>query len=213
MKQALVFRYTLPRFVFARLFGTLTPRSCLDFGSPIQLEQVEEPTLLGDRWTVVRTVLCGICGSDVKQVFLNGNLDNPLTALISFPQILGHEVVGTVERVGPGVKSRQVGERVVVNPWLWCAPPGIEPPCDACQRGEYSICTQFTEGDLPPGLHHGNCRAATGGFAPLLPAHESQLIPIPNSMSFEQAVLADPFAVCLHAVLKAPPGEGALALV
>jgi threonine dehydrogenase-like Zn-dependent dehydrogenase len=211
--QALVFRFNMPRLAFARVFGRVTPRAYVSFGAPMQLERVEEPTLLGDDWTVVRTALCGLCGSDVKQVFLNGNFDNPLRALISFPQILGHEVVGVIERVGSGVKARQVGERVVLNPWLSCRPRGIDPACDACQRGLYSLCKHFTDGALPPGMHAGNCRTVTGGFAPLLPAHESQLFPIPDGVSSEQAVLADPFAVSLHAVLIAPPPEGALTLV
>jgi hypothetical protein len=72
--------------------------------------------LPADDWLVLRTRLCGICGSDYKQIFLNGSMDNPMTALISFPQVLGHEVVGTVERVGPGVRSRKPGDRVVLNP-------------------------------------------------------------------------------------------------
>ena len=169
--------------------------------------------MLGDDWTVVRTAQCGICGSDIKQVFINGNFDNPLTALISFPQVLGHEVVGVIERAGPGVKARKVGERVVLNPWLSCVPRGIDPPCDVCQQGQYSLCTHFTDGALPPGMHAGNCQAVTGGYAPLLPAHESQLFPIPDAVTFDQAVLADPFSVCFHAISKAPPGEGALALV
>jgi threonine dehydrogenase-like Zn-dependent dehydrogenase len=211
--KALVFRYSLPRLAYARVLGKVTPRAYLTRGSPMQLEEVEEPNLIADDWTVVRTVLTGICGSDIKQVFLNGNFDNPLRALISFPQILGHEVVGVVERTGPGAKMRQVGERVALNPWLSCGPRGIEPMCDACQRGEYSLCSNFTDGCLPAGLHHGNCSAATGGYAPLLPAHESQLIPIPDGVSFEQAVLGDPFAVAMHAILKAPPPDGALALV
>lgn len=211
--EALTFRYSMPRFAFARLFGWFSPRAYLGFGGPTQLEQIPEPALLGDDWTIVRTAQCGICGSDVKQVFLNANFDNPLTALISFPQVLGHEAVGVIERVGPGVKARQVGERVVVNPWLSCAPRGIEPPCDACQRGQYPLCAHFTDGALAPGMHAGNSREVTGGYAPLLPAHESQLFPIPDSVSFDQAVLADPFSVCLHAILKAPPAGGALALV
>ena len=177
--KALVFRYSLPRLAYARL--------------------------LGDDWTVVRTALTGICGSDVKQVFLNGNFDNPLRALISFPQVLAHEVVGVVERVGPGVKTRRVGERVALDPWLSCRPRGIDPMCDACQRGAYSLCSRFTEEDLPRGLHHGNCSATTGGYAPFLSAHESQLIPIPDSVSFEEAVFGDPFAVAMHAILKASP--------
>ena len=158
-----MFRYALPRLAYARVFGKITPGAYLSRGAPTQLEEVEEPPLLGDHWTVIRTALCGICGSDVKQVFLNGNFDNPLRSLISFPQLLGHEVVGVVERVGPGVKTRRVGERVALNPWLSCEPRGIDPMCDPCQHGEYSLCSRFTEGDLPPGLHHGNCSAVTGG--------------------------------------------------
>ena len=208
MMQALIFRYSLPRFAFAWFFGMFTPRAYLGFGGPARLEQIPEPSLMGDDWTVVRTARCGICGSDVKQVFLNGNFDNPLTALISFPQVLGHEVVGVIERAGPAVRTRQVGERVVLNPWLSCVPRGIDPPCDACRQGRYSLCSHFTDGSLPPGMHAGNCQTVTGGYAPLLPAHESQLFPIPDGVIFDQAVLADPFSVCFHAILKAPPGEG-----
>jgi threonine dehydrogenase-like Zn-dependent dehydrogenase len=211
--QAITFHYSLPRFAFARLFGAFTPRAYLSFGGPTQLEQIPEPALLGDDWTVVRTALCGICGSDVKQVFMAASFDNPLSALVSFPQVLGHEAVGVIERVGPGVTDRHVGERVVLNPWLSCIPRGIDPPCDACQRGQYPLCAHFTDGILPPGMHAGNSRTVTGGYAPLLPAHKSQLFPIPDGVSFDQAVLADPFSVCLHAILKAPPAGGALALV
>jgi threonine dehydrogenase-like Zn-dependent dehydrogenase len=211
--QALVFRYSLPRFVFAMALGRFAPRAYLGAWGPTHLEQIPEPALLGDNWVVVRTARCGICGSDVKQVFLDANFDNPLTTLITFPQVLGHEAVGVVEHVGPGVQARRPGERVVINPWLSCKPRGIEPPCDACQQGQYSLCAHFTDGNLPPGMHAGNCHAVTGGYAPLLPAHESQLFPIPDGVSFDQAVLADPFSVSLHAILKAPPANGALALV
>jgi threonine dehydrogenase-like Zn-dependent dehydrogenase len=161
---------------------------------------------------VLRTRLCGLCGSDYKQVFLNGNFDNPMTALISFPQVLGHEVVATVEKVGPGVTQRKVGERVVLNPWLSCAPRGLE-LCEWCRRGELAQCRNFTRGVIAPGIHTGNSRQATGGFAPLLPAHESQCIPVPDDISDETAVLADPFSVSLHAVLHEPPPQGGTVLV
>jgi len=101
----------------------------------------------------------------------------------------------------------------VLNPWLSCGPRGIVPPCDACQRGQYFFCRHFTDGRLPPGIHLGNCRAVSGGYASLLAAHESQLFPIPDSVSFDQAVLADPFSVSLHAILKSPPSSEGLALV
>jgi threonine dehydrogenase-like Zn-dependent dehydrogenase len=144
---------------------------------------------------------------------LDAHFDNPLTSLISFPQVLGHEAVGVVEQVGPAVKSLRAGERVVLNPWLACAPRRIDPPCDACQRGQYPLCEHFTDGALPPGMHAGNNRAVTGGYAPFMAAHETQLFRIPESVTFDQAVLADPFSVSLHAILKAPPTPGEWALV
>jgi threonine dehydrogenase-like Zn-dependent dehydrogenase len=62
-------------------------------------------------------------------------------------------------------------------------------------------------------MHIGNNSQVTGGYAPLFAAHESQLFPIPSPVRFEEAVLADPFSVSFHAVLKAPPEEGSLAIV
>jgi threonine dehydrogenase-like Zn-dependent dehydrogenase len=117
-----------------------------------------------------------------------------------------------IESVGPGVTQRRVGERVVLNPWLSCAPRGL-PLCEWCARGELAQCLGFTRGAIAPGIHHGNSAQATGGFAPRLPAHESQCIPVPDEVSDEAAVLADPFAVSLHAILHHPPDEGGTALV
>jgi len=211
--KALVFHYSLPRQIFSVLLGKITPYAYLIPGSPFGMEEIPDPVLPGEDWVLVRTGLTGICGSDAKQVFLVGTLDNPLTALITFPQVLGHEVVGTVEQVGSAVENLQVGQRVALNPWLSCLPRDVLPICDACQRGEYYLCDHFTEGKLPPGMHIGNCSPITGGFAPLLTAHQSQWFPIPDSVSFDQAVLADPFSVSLHGVLKAPPKEGDLAVV
>ena len=211
--QALIFRYSFPRLAMSRILGILTPHAYLGRGSSFTLDDIPEPTLPADDWLLVRTGLTGICGSDAKQVFLIGNMDNPLTALITFPQVLGHEVVGTVERAGPGVKMLAAGQRVVLNPWLSCAPRGIQPLCEACQRGEYYLCNHFTDGALPPGMHIGNCSPITGGYAPFLAAHQSQWFPIPDGVSFEQAVLADPFSVSLHGILKAPPADGDQVLV
>lgn len=211
--KALLFRYSLPRLAFARLAGRFSPGGYLSPLGPLAYTDVPDPKLLGDEWVILRTALCGICGSDTKQIFLDAEFDNPLTALISFPQVLGHEAVGVIEQVGPGVRQRRVGERVALSPWLPCAPRGIQPPCPACQRGQYYVCENFLKGSLPPGMHAGNNRAVTGGFAPFMPAHESMLFPIPDELSWEQAVLSDPFSVSLHAILKAPPPPGGLALV
>ncbi|MBM4371954.1 MAG: alcohol dehydrogenase catalytic domain-containing protein, partial [Deltaproteobacteria bacterium] len=211
--RALVFRLSIPKIALARILGVLSDRAYVGPLSALRFEEVPEPTLIADDWVVIRARYCGICGSDYKQVFADGNMDNPMTSLISFPQILGHEVVGTIVQIGPGVRSRRVGERVVLNPWLSCAPRGISPPCPSCAAGDLSRCYRFKEGLLAPGIHTGNSSTATGGFAPLVPAHESMCLPVPDGVTDEQAVLADPFSVSLHAVLSAPPPEGGVAVV
>ncbi len=211
--KAIAFEYKLPRLAFAQITRKISPNLCTSALGPTRLTEIPQPVLLGDDWTVVRTSLCGICGSDTKQIFLDANFDNPLDALISFPNVLGHEAIGIVVEAGSAVKNLKVGQRVALNPWLPCLPRGIQPPCPACQQGRYYNCQHFTDGRLPPGMHTGNSRAATGGFAPYFPAHESMLFPIADEIPDERAVLSDPFSVSLHAVLKAPPLEDALALV
>ena len=149
--RALVFENSLPRLAATRVLSWITPRAFVGPTAPLRQRDVPEPALPADDWLLLRTRLCGICGSDTKQVFLNGDLDNPMTALISFPQILGHEVVGTIERVGAGVTRRRIGERVVLNPWLSCEPRGLE-PCIWCRRGDLAQCLCFTQGVVDPGV-------------------------------------------------------------
>ena len=210
--RALVIENSLPRLAATKILSAVTPRAFVGPLSPMQLREIPAPALPAPDWAVARTRLCGLCGSDYKQVFLNGRFDNPMTAMISWPQVLGHEVVGVIDEVGPGVTRRRVGERVVLNPWLSCVPRGL-PACEWCRRGDLAQCLSFRRGVAAPGIHTGNSATATGGFAPRVPAHESQWIPIPADVSDEAAVLADPFSVSLHAILRVPPTPGGTALV
>ena len=163
-----------------------------------------------------RLRLTGICGSDAKMVFMDFGDDfgdSALNGYFSFPTVFGHEVVADVVEVGPAVTTIEVGQRVVLNPWLSCGPRGIDPPCPSCQEGDYSLCWHFTQGPVAAGIHTGTSRDAPGGFADYLPAHESMLIPVPADVSDEVAVLADPFAVSLHSVTRHPPPPGGKVLV
>ncbi|MFQ5665486.1 MAG: zinc-binding dehydrogenase [Candidatus Binatia bacterium] len=182
--------------------------------SPITLTDIPDPEVPFPDWVLLKTRLCGMCGSDYKQVFIDfEGIDSPLATVATFPQVMGHEVVGTIAAVGTAVKGLQVGQRVVLNPWLSCAPRGITPLCEACQEGQYSLCVNFKRGRLCPGIHTGTCRDASGGFAPYLPAHESMAIPVPEGISDDAAVLADPFSVSLHSILRHPPNAGDLVVV
>ena len=182
---------------------------------PMALVDLDDPPLVADDWMVLRNRLTGICGSDSKQVLMDfGDADdNPMTAFISFPQVLGHEVVGVVDTTGPAVRDLDVGQRVVLYPNLGCRPRGVTPLCPACARGDFSICWNFHEGRLSPGIHTGNAVEATGGFAERLPAHQSMAFPVPDAIADEVAVLADPWSVSFHAITRNPPAPGSKVIV
>jgi threonine dehydrogenase-like Zn-dependent dehydrogenase len=212
--KALQFRMNVPRIAATRLAGLFSWNAYTSALAPVALDEIPEATVRGDRWVVYRPALTGICGSDQKQVLLKGHFDNPITGVISFPHVLGHESAGLVAEVGPGVTRVRPGDRVVINPWLSCEPRGVSPVCPACAEGNLSLCENFDRGELSPGLHLGNCKDAPGAYAPRVALHESQVFPLPPNVSFEQAVLADPFSVSFHAVVKDPPdGETPTVLV
>ncbi|HWD54491.1 MAG TPA: alcohol dehydrogenase catalytic domain-containing protein [Acidimicrobiales bacterium] len=184
--------------------------------TPMVLRELERPALVRDDWAVAKTRLTGICGSDAKMVFMDFGDDygdSALNGYFTFPTVFGHEVVADVVELGPAVTTLEVGQRVVLNPWLSCGPRGIDPPCGSCQAGDYSMCWHFTRGPIAAGIHTGTSKDAPGGFAEYLPAHESMLIPVPDGVSDEVAVLADPFAVSLHSVTRHPPPPGGRVLV
>lgn len=184
--------------------------------TPTALRQVREPQLPQADWVLTRPRLTGICGSDSKQILMDfgeGDADNAMSSFCSFPQVMGHEVVADVVALGPKAQGLAVGQRVVLNPWLSCGPRGIEPPCPACEGGDYSLCWSFTDGDLKPGIHTGVSADVTGGYAELMPAHDSMLFGVPDSVPDELAVFADPFSVSLHAITRHPPPRSGRVLV
>ena len=210
--KALVFRHNLAREAASAIGGRVNRRVFVSRFAPVRLEDVAELPLPAPDWVRVETTFSGLCGSDIKQILLNGSRENPLTALVSFPHVLGHEVVG---------RRADTGARVVLNPWLSCGPRGIDPPCVACQEGRFPWCRNCRFGDLPHSIHLGNCAAATGAHAERFAAHPAQLFAIPDGVSDEAAVLADPVSVSLRSILLAPPrgdrpvlvyGSGTLAL-
>jgi threonine dehydrogenase-like Zn-dependent dehydrogenase len=184
--------------------------------TPVALKDVPDARPLRPDWFVTRPLLTGICGSDSKQILLDfgeGDNDNAMSGFCSFPQVMGHEVIAEVVERGPEAEGFELGQRVVLNPWLSCRPRGIDPVCPACAAGDYSLCWSFTTGDISPGIHTGVSSDATGGYAELMPAHSTMLFAVPDDVPDEQAIFADPFAVSLHGITRHPPPAGGKALV
>ena len=185
--------------------------------TPMKLVDMDEPPMFRPDWVIAKPRLTGICGSDSKQVFMDWgevrSADNPMKGFFSLPQVLGHEVVADVVALGPEAEGLQVGDRVVLNPWLSCGPRGVSPVCAACEVGDFSLCHSFDVGPIPPGIHIGTARDVNGGYAQIMAAHDSQWFTVPHNVPDELAVFADPFAVSLHSVTRHPPAPGGKAMV
>lgn len=209
--NAVVFAAPIPTYILTKLSGAISPGLFLGPHACTKLTHVDAPALPSDRWVRIRTRLGGVCGSDLAIVSLSAS---PSTSpLSSFPFVLGHENVGDVVEVGAGVRGVKTGQRVVVNPLLACASRGIEPPCSACAAGMPSRCEHFTDGALAPGMMIGTTRGLGGSWGESFVAHESQVVPVPDGVSDEAALMTEPFACAVHAVRADLPAAGERALV
>lgn len=202
---------SIPRYLVTKAIGAIYRPAFWGPLAMLRYREVPEPALPGPQWVKVRTRYGGICGSDLNTILLR---DSPvLSAFVSFPFVPGHENVGVIVEVGPEVEGFAVGDRVVVEPLLPCVTRGIAEPCAFCRRQEYSLCQNFARGDLAPGFGIGTCRDTGGSWGPYFVAHQSQLLVVPDSVSDENALMAEPFAVALQAVLGNLPAEDETVLV
>lgn len=204
--KAIQFTESIPRYLLTKAAGWAYKPAFWGPQSVLRYRQVPRPPLPGPGWVRVKTRYGGICGSDVGSICLKSSL--ALSAYLSFPFTLGHESVGVVEETGPEVEGFSAGDRVVVEPLLPCATRGIQEPCEFCQRGEFSQCQNFAEGELSAGFSIGFCRDVGGSWSPYYVAHQSQLFPVPDGVSDENGVMVEPFCVALHAVARSLPQDG-----
>jgi threonine dehydrogenase-like Zn-dependent dehydrogenase len=184
--RALVFSRKPAKFAAAMVAGRLSPGGGARVG-PLSLRDVDPPELPGPGWVRVRPRLAGICGSDLATI--DGTSSRWFEPIVSFPFTPGHEVVGELDD----------GRRVAVVPVLSCVARGISPVCTACADGRINHCERIGFGDLEPGLQCGFCESTGGGWSTLMVAHESQLVPVPDDLTDEAAVLIEPAACAVHA--------------
>jgi threonine dehydrogenase-like Zn-dependent dehydrogenase len=210
--DALQFEMKLRKLAWAYLRGQVSKNSYWKRGGPVKIKKAPFPKLIDEQWVIIKTRYCGICGSDLKEITLNGKIDNPIRSFVSFPQIMGHEAVGTVYKIGTKVSSIKVGDRVAISPWFPCKSRGISNECFRCKMGDYVHCKNFESGALPVGMHMGVTRGY-GGFTSHFAVHESQCFKIPDKVEFDQAVLADPFSVAFHSILLLNPKPDSKVLI
>lgn len=133
----------------------------------------------------VRISKVGICGSDVHLFLGHRSLERPT--------IIGHEGLGFIEKIGEGIKDRQIGERVVIEPNIPCR------NCEYCLSGRGNIC----ENKRVIGVNEAGC------FAEYINIPEAFAWSIPEDISDEDAVTIEPMSVAYAALFssKALPGD------
>lgn len=149
-------------------------------------ERETEP--LGPGQVEVAIEAGGICGSDLHY-YNHGGFG---TVRVREPMILGHEVAGTIKALGEGVSGLAIGDRVAVSPSRPCN------ACDYCLKGQQNHCLNMRfYGSAMPMPH------IQGAFRQRLVAEAWQCHKVAEGVSINEAAMAEPFAVTLHAVTRA----------
>lgn len=144
----------------------------------LRFEEVKDPSLKPGE-ALVKIRASGICGSDVQRVWEKGTY--------SFPTIPGHEFAGEIIDTADVADKHLIGKRAAVFPLLPCF------HCEACQIGEYAQCSSYS--------YFGS--RCDGGFAEYISVPVWNLVIVPDSLSYEEAAMAEPAAVAVHALRQA----------
>lgn len=152
--------------------------------SDLELREFTPVTSLKEDEVKIKLIYGGICGSDVS--VYKGKI-----AHATYPVLPGHELVGEIIEVGKNVNF-ELGERVVVAPNSFCG------ECEYCLSNRPNICKQKSS----LGVN------ADGGFLEEFVTQSKYVLPVPNELSNEKAVLIEPFAVIIHALQKVKINKG-----
>jgi L-iditol 2-dehydrogenase len=162
----------------------------------VRVEEVPVPEV-GDGEVLIKVSACGICGTDIKKIFQR---------YVEPPQILGHELAGTVVAVGRGVERWTPGDRVMSFHHTPCG------RCFYCEKRLFSQCKQYKTTGLTAGFTPNG-----GGFAQYVKAMpwvtERGIIPLPDNVGFEEATFIEPINTIVKAVQKARITAGETVLI
>jgi len=167
------------------------------YHDPLTVESVPEPTITGPHDVIVRLGGAGLCRTDLH--IQEGQWAEK--SGVELPYTLGHENAGWVHEIGSDVSNVEVGDTVIVHPFISC---GL---CSRCRAGDDVHC----ENNLFPGI------SVDGGFADLLKTSARSVVKLDPSLEPKDiAALADAGLTAIHAVKKAAdvlyPGSRAVVI-
>jgi NAD+-dependent secondary alcohol dehydrogenase Adh1 len=161
-----------------------------EYHRALELDSIEEPKATGPFDVVVRIGAAGLCRTDLH--IQEGQWAEKSEVVL--PYTPGHENAGWVHEVGSGVTNVEVGDTVIVHPFISC---GL---CRPCRRGDDMHCVNGSF----PGINRD------GGFAELLLTSARSVVKLDPSLEPASiAALADAGLTAIHAVKKAIPVLGA----
>ena len=162
----------------------------------VRVEEVPVPEV-GEGEVLIKVAACGICGTDIKKIFQR---------YVEPPQILGHELAGTVVAVGRGVTKWKAGDRVMSFHHTPCG------QCFYCEKRLFSQCKQYKSTGLTGGFTPNG-----GGFGQYVKAMpwvaERGIVALPDNVSFEEATFIEPINTIVKAVQKARVAAGEIVLI
>jgi L-iditol 2-dehydrogenase len=130
---------------------------------------------------VVRMHSCGICGSDLEKVYGNYGMKSLR---------VGHEPAGVVINVGKNIKKFQEGDRVFVHHHVSCY------SCRYCLQGNYTMCNSYQTSNIDP------CGLSEEFVVPKWNIEHGGVLKLPDTISYDQAALIEPFACCIRGLNK-----------
>lgn len=157
----------------------------------LEVRDEPKPELQRDSDVLLHIDMVGICGSDVHY-YTTGRIGSQV---VQYPYRVGHECAGTVEAVGAAVTQLKPGDRVALEPAVSCS------ACDQCRMGRPHTCRELKFLGCPGQLEGCMCE--------YLVMPETCCFPLADDMTLERAVLAEPLAIGVYAVLQSLPMEGA----
>lgn len=157
-----------------------------------ELRTVNKPEIKNPEEVLIKIEAASICGTDVHI------LSTPPSYPANKDIVLGHEFVGVIEKTGAAVKEFKVGDRVVLDPNVYCG------TCFQCQKGNFNMCCNVYVLGI----------TVDGGFAEYCVAPQKMLVKISPELSAEQAIFSEPLTCVVNAVdkIRLLPGETVLIL-